>query len=62
MNEEKAKNILLTLVSIGKNNELNRKSGGGSYVDWSPGGEITLNDTFTIDELEAIVWWIKNKC
>lgn len=36
------------------------------YVGWSPGDDpdrgITLDgDDFTIEELEAIAWWMRNK-
>jgi len=31
------------------------------YMNWYPGeGTITLDDSFTDDELEAIVWWMRN--
>ena len=34
----------------------------GHYMDWSPGYEhITLDSGFTVEELEAIVWWMRNK-
>jgi hypothetical protein len=31
------------------------------YIDWNPGDtSITMDDNFTIEELEAILWWVKN--
>jgi hypothetical protein len=31
------------------------------YMWWSPGDStITLDSEFTLEELEAIVWWLKN--
>ena len=33
----------------------------GHYMSWSKGDKtITLDSEFTIEELEAIVWWVKN--
>ncbi len=33
----------------------------GHYMCWKPGDDtITLDSEFTLDELEAIVWWWKN--
>lgn len=29
---------------------------------WSPGDkDVTLDDVFELEELEAIVWWMRNK-
>ena len=34
----------------------------GHYLAWTPGDdEITLDCRFTVDELDAIVWWMKNR-
>lgn len=57
MNEEKARSILGDAI---------HKDGVtldclGHYMAWSPGDkEITLDSTFTVEELEAIVWWMRN--
>jgi len=33
----------------------------GSYISWSPtDAEVVLDSRFTIEELEAIIWWIRN--
>jgi hypothetical protein len=35
------------------------------YMEWKPkdgSDDIGLEGTFTPDELEAIVWWMRNKC
>ena len=33
----------------------------GQYIAWNVGDkDITLDADFSIDELEAIVWWMKN--
>jgi len=56
MNEEKARKILGKSIS---------DDGGlfspGHYMGWTPGDEeIVLDSRFTLEELEAIVWWMKN--
>jgi hypothetical protein len=34
----------------------------GRYVSWHPDRDtITLDDTFSLDELEAITWWVTHK-
>ena len=56
MTEEIARKILPvnTDDSIGPNH--------GHYMAWSPSDDtITLDSEFTLEELEAIVWWLKNK-
>ena len=33
----------------------------GAYIAWSPGdAEITLDGTFTWDELLALTWWMEH--
>ena len=33
----------------------------GQYIAWAPGDEtICLDSDFTLNELEAIVWWMRN--
>ena len=33
----------------------------GHYMSWDKGDKsITLDDKFTIEELEAIIWWMKS--
>ena len=33
----------------------------GHYLAWTPGDKyIVLDDSFELDELEAIVWYMKN--
>jgi hypothetical protein len=33
-----------------------------SYMSWQPGDRtITLDGDFTVSELEAIAWWMRNK-
>ena len=59
MNEEKAREILGDTVT--KDDELFHL---GQYTSWPLYGEkndICLDANFTIEELEAIVWWMKNK-
>lgn len=34
----------------------------GHYMSWQPGDDnITLDSEFEVEELEAIIWWMKNK-
>ncbi len=62
MNEEKAKEILLGIDPniIQENNTLYCCH---RYIcsEDKRNKEITLDDEFTLEELEAIVWWMKNK-
>ena len=57
MNETKAREILKNAIqSDGSLFDL------GHYIHWEKdSSEITLDDTFTIEELEAIVWWVRNQ-
>ena len=32
----------------------------GHYVAWEPDSTVCLDDHFTIEELEAIVWWVRH--
>ena len=35
---------------------------GWHYAYWAPGeSRIVLDGAYTVQELEAIVWWMKNK-
>ena len=56
MNKEKAQEILKEYI---------QPDGGlsclGHYLSYSPGDDsITLDCSFGIEELEAIVWWMRN--
>jgi len=57
MNEERAREILAKAIQPdGSLYDL------GHYLNWDKGsGEITLDDGFAIEELEAIVWWVLNQ-
>ena len=33
----------------------------GHYIAWQGGNHVVLDDSFEIEELEAILWWIKHK-
>jgi hypothetical protein len=67
MNEEKAREILGD--AINDDNSLCTTYGRSGpkqtalgYVAWSPGDEdITLDSQFTVEEVEAIAWWMRNK-
>jgi len=60
MNEEEARRILQEW--IGENDSLNSLA---RYVNWPAydvnKNEIVLDDKFTANELEAMVWWMRNK-
>ena len=57
MDEKKARDILGE--SISPDGGL---SNGGHYMAWNPDEDrITLDCRFELEELEAIVWWMKNK-
>lgn len=57
MNEEKAREILG--AAIRPDNSL---SSLGPYIGWAPGdADICLDADFTVDELEALTWWLRNK-
>ena len=57
MNEVRARAILED--DIKENNGLYN---GMRYIYWNPGDySITLDGEFGIEELEAIVWWMRNK-
>lgn len=54
MDEEKARKILGDwIVEDGL-------SCLGPYVAYTKGDDITLDARFNLEELEAIVWWMKN--
>lgn len=56
MNEEKAREIL-------KDNIKNDSGlyGAWDYIDWTPGdSKIILDGSFTVADLEAMAWWMKN--
>lgn len=53
MNEAKARKILGNAIE-----EDNRLT--GQYWWLVDGGDICLDGDFTLEQLEAIVWWMKN--
>lgn len=56
MNEERAREILGDAIypkGLGV---------AGEYLEWEYGDdEACLDGHFTVDELEAIAWWMRNK-
>lgn len=59
MDEEIARRILG--ITIQPDNSLYNE---GQYIAWpvmDPMGEICLDSVFSFEELEAIVWWLRNK-
>ena len=61
MNEEKARKILHSYID--ESNRLLIWVFGEchDYMYWKIGDEhVTLDGTYTIETLEAIIWWVKN--
>lgn len=59
MDESKARKVLGTAVL----ND-NRLISLGHYIYWNPernADTVTLDSEFTMDEIEAIAWWMRNK-
>ncbi|HEX8310704.1 MAG TPA: hypothetical protein VF614_05260 [Chthoniobacteraceae bacterium] len=57
MNEQKAKEILGGM--IGEDGSLKAT---GEFISWEPGeSSVTLDGHFTVEELEAIAWWMRNQ-
>ena len=57
MDEKDARRILG--FAIKDNNDLDSSE---RYIYWCPGDKtVTLDEEFSVEELEAIVWWIRNK-
>lgn len=57
MNEEMARKILPV-----REDDDGLGPSYGHYMEWTPGRDkICLDSNFTIEELEAIIWWIRNK-
>ena len=56
MNRSKAREILGDMIH--PDNSLYEL---GHYICWNVGDDsVCLDDDFSVDELEAIVWWIRN--
>jgi len=56
MNEEKAREILKDYIT-----DDNGLHYSGHYISFEAGSKkITLDRDFEVNELEAIVWWMKN--
>lgn len=30
-----------------------------TYESWQPGGDITLDGSYSIEDLESLLWWMK---
>ncbi|QJR79592.1 hypothetical protein CA267_001665 [Alteromonas pelagimontana] len=56
MNEEKARAILGERIQ--PDNSLHDST---DWVDWTGDDSIQLDADFSVDELEAIAWWMRNK-
>ena len=58
MNEKKARSILGPMIE--KSNDLSNAP-SGEYVEYIIGFEtIALNGDFTVEQLEALAWWMRN--
>ena len=56
MDEKRAREILN--YAIAKDNRL---YSNGWYLFWDLSENVTLDGEFSTEELEAIVWWMRNK-
>jgi hypothetical protein len=57
MTEERAREILGKAVR--RDDGLNEL---GVYIDWNPSDkQACLDGDFTVEYLEAVVWWMRNK-
>jgi hypothetical protein len=63
MDENEAREILGPAIEEEDKDQLNFLiPGGEKFISWRPGRvSVTLDDDFCVEELEAIVWWMKNK-
>lgn len=58
MDREKAKEILEGFIL----EDGNLGNGESPYIKWEKGNSIIILDGFfVVEDLEAIVWWMKNK-
>lgn len=55
MDEQKARAMLGAMIQ--PNNSLRDAS---HYTDWAGGEIIKFDDNFELEELEAIIWWMRN--
>jgi len=63
MDEAQARRILGNAIESDNDlNTLDKEWPKPEYVSWNVGSDhANLDGDFTIEELEAIVWWMKNK-
>ncbi len=62
MNEAKAREILGKAIKPNNTiSDISQYKGWPSGADGKDHTSIILDDSFTVDELEAIVWWMRNK-
>jgi hypothetical protein len=62
MDEIKAREILRGYIDDKNNLVWESGKGLGDYLHWwVETREATLDGNFSADELEAIVWWMRNK-
>ena len=62
MNEATARKILGSIVNVQDDGLFEFHSSTISYLSWQPHElVIELEGNLSIDQLEAITWWIKNK-
>jgi len=63
MDEARARQLLGNAIESDNDlNTLGKEWPKPEYVSWNAGSDYAnLDGDFTIEELEAIVWWMKNK-
>lgn len=65
MDETKAREILNAWI-IGEDNSITQRpdwqTADSCYLQWFPNSkEISIDGELTVERLEAIIWWMKNK-
>jgi hypothetical protein len=61
MNEEKARKILGGFIADHPYKTDSLRKSGYKDVFWNHGKDIYMNGSFSLYEIEAILWWMKNK-
>ena len=62
MNEKRAREILAEYIQEDDSLISDSLRTDTKYINYYPSSKsVTLDDKFSAEELEAIVWWMKNK-
>ena len=58
MNEERAKKILNKFIS--RNNTIHYGDKYADHIFWYGGDTVDIAGDFTLEEIEALAWWMRN--